>query len=88
MTDREKIARVIWADCTGDSHGFSNCPESSNICYKMADQILALLGPKMLTPEEAKVLAHCFASGQGRAFSGAKWEACLCVKLLKISEGE
>ena len=43
MTDREKIARVIWEDCTGDSHGFSNCPESSNICYKMADQILALL---------------------------------------------
>ena len=85
---REKIARIIWADCTGDSHGFSNCPESSNICYKMADQILALVEPQMLTLEEARELLHCWKNESASLYGKVNRQARLYLKLKGMVEGQ
>ena len=76
---RGQIADIILCKGKPDDYGSS---------LDRADQILALLEPQMLTPEEARELLHCWKNESASRYGKVNRQAPLYLKLKKIVEGQ
>ena len=89
MNTMEKIEQCICESRTGvtvtwgKNANFVNYPSSDE---QVADQILSLLEPQMLTPEEARELMECFDYEPTGRYANKQY--ALYLKLQGIAEGQ